>query len=121
MGKTRKGTRSYRKKASRAQKQKTRVSRRKRHTRSRKQKGGNAHIPDDRFPEGSVVSVRDADDYESPFFVTSLKEAEKELIAASDRPQDPYDAETPGDEPVAIENTPSPATAPPSLPPPPEV
>lgn len=120
---TRKGTRSYRKKSSRAaSKQKTRVAKRKqRKTRSRKQKGGNAHIPDDRFPEESIVSVRDADDKDSPFFLTSLKEAEKELIAASDRPQDPYDTDAPGDEPVPIENSPSQATAPPSLPPPPEV
>lgn len=70
-----------------------------RKTRIRKQKGGVAHIPDDRFPEGSVVSVRDADDPDSPFFVVGLKEAEKDLIAASDRPADPYDEPTPGDEP----------------------
>jgi hypothetical protein len=119
---TRKGTRSYRKKSSRAaSKQKTRVALRKRKTRVRKQKGGNAHIPEDRFPEESIVSVRDANDKDSPFFVTSLKEAEKELIAASDRPQDPYDTDAPGDEPVPIENSPTTATAPPSLPPPPEV
>lgn len=57
----------------------------------RKQRGGAAHIPDDRFPHKSIVSVRDADDYESPFFTMQLEEAEKDFIAASDRPQDPYD------------------------------
>lgn len=87
-------------------KQKTRVARGKqRKTRARKQKGGAAHIPDDRFPEGSIVSVRDAADKDSPFFVTSLEDAEKELIAAADRPQDPYDTPTPGDEPSAPTNT----------------
>lgn len=114
VGRTRKGTRSYRKKATRGAKQKTRVAKRKqRKTRARKQKGGNAHIPEDRFPENSIVSVRDADDYESPFFVTSLKEAEKELIAASDRPQDPYDTDTPMEEPVPIETTGTPPPPPP--------
>jgi len=95
--KTRKGTRSYRKKASRVRKGKTRILRRK--TRVRKQKGGAAHIPDDRFPEGSVVTVRDADGDEGPFLAVSLEEAKKNLIAESDRPSDPYDTETPGDEP----------------------
>jgi hypothetical protein len=94
--KTRKGTRSYRKKASRAQK-KSRV--RKGKTRARKQRGGAAHIPDDRFPEGSVVVVRDADGDEGPFLYASLEDAKKELIAESDRPADPYDEQTPGDEP----------------------
>lgn len=70
-----------------------------RKTRVRKQKGGAAHIPDDRFPEGSVVTVRDADGDEGPFLAVSLKDAKEQLIAESDRPADPYDEETPGDEP----------------------
>ncbi len=94
--KTRKGTRSYRKKPSRIQK-KTRARRGK--TRARRQKGGAAHIPDDRAPPGSVVTVRDAAGDEGPFYAVSLEDAEKELIAASDRPVDPYDEQTPGDEP----------------------
>ncbi len=57
----------------------------------RKQRGGVAHIPDDRFPKHSIISVRDAKDDESPFFSMKLEEAEKDFIAASDRPQDPYD------------------------------
>jgi hypothetical protein len=78
----------------------TRIARRKGgKTRARKQKGGAAHIPDDRFPEESVVTVRDADGDEGPFLAVKLEEAEKDLIAASDRPADPYDAQTPGDEP----------------------
>jgi len=101
IAKTRKGTRSYRKKASRSTsvvaRKKTRIVKRK--TRVRKQRGGAAHIPDDRFPEGSVVTVRDADGDEGPFLAVSLEQAEKELIAESDRPQDPYDVQTPGDEP----------------------
>ena len=60
-------------------------------TRVRMQKGGEAHIPPEYFPEGSIVNVRDADDYESPFFVTDLATAERDLIAASERPADPYD------------------------------
>jgi len=97
--KTRKGTRSYKKKASRVQKKtRSRIARRGK-TRARKQRGGAAHIPDDRFPEGSVVTVRDADGDEGPFVAVSLEEAEKDLIAASDRPTDPYDEQTPGDEP----------------------
>ncbi len=97
IAKTRKGTRSYRKKASRSVPKKTRVARKK--TRGRKQRGGAALIPVDRFPEGSVVTVRDADGDEGPFLAVGLAEAEKELIAESDRPQDPYDEQTPGDEP----------------------
>lgn len=57
----------------------------------RKQMGGVAHIPPEYFPQGSIVNVRDAEDYESPFFVTDLGTAERDFIAASDRPQDPYD------------------------------
>jgi hypothetical protein len=97
--KTRKGTRSYRKKSSRVQKKTRSHLARRGKTRARKQRGGAAHIPDDRFPEGSVVTVRDADGDESPFYAVSLEDAEKELIAASDRPADPYDEQTPGDEP----------------------
>lgn len=96
--KTRRGTRSYRKKSTRARRASTRVVR-KRQTRARKQKGGAAHIPDDRFPEKSIVTVRDADGDEGPFLAVSLEDAEKELIAASERPADPYDEATPGDEP----------------------
>lgn len=59
--------------------------------RLRKQMGGVAHIPPEYFPQGSIVNVRDAEDYESPFFVTDLGTAERDFIAASDRPQDPYD------------------------------
>lgn len=99
IAKTRKGTRSYRKKTSRSVPKKTRVVRRKTRVRGRKQRGGAAHIPDDRFPEGSVVTVRDADGDEGPFLAVSLEQAEKDLIAESDRPQDPYDEQTPGDEP----------------------
>ncbi len=100
IAKTRKGTRSYRKKGSRSAsvpKKKTRVAKQK--TRVRRQRGGAAHIPDDRFPEGSVVTIRDADGDEGPLLAVGLAEAEKELIAESDRPQDPYDEQTPGDEP----------------------
>jgi hypothetical protein len=68
-------------------------------TRARRQRGGAAHIPDDRFPEDSVVTVRDADGDGGPFLAVSLKEAKEQLIAESDRPADPYDEETPGDEP----------------------
>ena len=57
----------------------------------RKQRGGAAHIPDDRFPPKSIVSVRDASDDESPFFTMDLEEAERDFIGAADRPQDPYD------------------------------
>lgn len=57
----------------------------------RTQKGGEAHIPPEYFPEGSIVNVRDADDYESPFFVTDLATAERDFIEASERPADPYD------------------------------
>ncbi len=46
-----------------------------------------------------MVTVRDADGDEGPFLAVGLAEAEKELIAESDRPQDPYDEQTPGDEP----------------------
>lgn len=96
--KTRKGTKSYRKKASRARK--SRVAKTKvRKTRARKQKGGAAHIPDDRYPEGSVVIVQDADGDGGGPVMASLDLAEKELIAASDRPADPYDEQAPGDEP----------------------
>jgi hypothetical protein len=95
--KTRKGTRSYRKKATRARRRQARKTR----VRGlRKQRGGVAHIPDDRFPEGSVVTVRDADGDEGPFLAVDLETAKKELFAESDRPQDPYDEDTPGDEPV---------------------
>ena len=59
--------------------------------RVRKQTGGEAHIPPAYFPPGSIVNVRDADDYESPFFVTDLGTAERDFIAASERPEDPYD------------------------------
>lgn len=62
-----------------------------RRLRMRKQNGGEAHIPPEYFPEGSIVNVRDADDYESPFFVTDLATAERDLIGASERPADPYD------------------------------
>jgi len=73
----------------------------------RKQKGGAAHLPDDRFPidednlsNETVVSVIPADaDGGGPVFA-GLKVTEKELIAAAERPQDPYDEQTPGDEPV---------------------
>lgn len=91
--KTRRGTKSYRKKTSNARR------RLRGRTRVRKQKGGAAHIPDDRFPLGSVVTVRDADGDDGPFLAVSLKDAKNELIAESDRPQDPYDEQTPGDEP----------------------
>jgi hypothetical protein len=72
----------------------------------RKQRGGAAHLPDDRFPideenlsNKTVVSVIPADaDGGGPVFA-DLKVAENELIAASDRPEDPYDEPTPGDEP----------------------
>lgn len=57
----------------------------------RLQKGGEAHIPPEYFPAGSIINVRDADDYESPFFVTDLATAEREFIGASERPADPYD------------------------------
>lgn len=57
----------------------------------RTQKGGEAHIPPEYFPAGSIINVRDADDYESPFFVTDLATAEREFIGASERPADPYD------------------------------
>lgn len=57
----------------------------------RLQKGGEAHIPPEYFPVGSIINVRDADDYESPFFVTDLATAEREFIGASERPADPYD------------------------------
>ena len=91
--KTRRGTRSYRKKSTRANR------RRLRKTRVRKQRGGAAHIPDDRYPEGSVVIVQDADGDGGGPVMASLDVAKKELIAASERPEDPYDADTPGDEP----------------------
>lgn len=71
---------------------KTRRLRKLRSTRKiRTQKGGEAHIPPEYFPEGSIVNVRDADDYESPFFVTDLATAERDFIGASERPTDPYD------------------------------
>lgn len=58
-------------------KRRSRVTRR-RVTR-RKQKGGS--VPSDRFPKGSVVSVRL--DNESPFVSMSLEDAEKDFIAAA--------------------------------------
>lgn len=91
--KTRKGTRSYRKKATRARRK---VAKK---TRARKQRGGAAHIPDDRYPEGSVVIVGDSEGDGGGYVMTDLETAKKELIAASDRPEDPYDQDTPGDEP----------------------
>ena len=45
----------------------------------RKQKGGS--VPSDRFPRGSIVSVRL--DNESPFVSMSLEDAEKDFIAAA--------------------------------------
>ncbi len=97
--KTRKGTRSYRKKATRARRRQARK------TRVRKLRGGAAHIPDDRFPvdvekkEVTVVDVIDADGDGAGPVAVDLEVAKKELIAASDRPADPYDVDTPGDEP----------------------
>jgi hypothetical protein len=58
-------------------KRRSRVTRR-RVTR-RKQKGGS--VPSDRFPRGSIVSVRL--DNESPFVSMSLEDAEKDFIAAA--------------------------------------
>jgi len=58
-------------------KRRSRVTRR-RVTR-RKQKGGS--VPSDRFPKGSVVSVRL--DNESPFVSMSLEDAEKDFIASA--------------------------------------
>jgi hypothetical protein len=49
-------------------------------------KGGS--IPTAYFPEGGIVTVRDADDYESPFYTISREDAEDSLIAASDRSVD---------------------------------
>ena len=49
-------------------------------------KGGS--IPTAYFPEGGIVTVRDADDYESPFYTISREDAEDGLIAASDRSVD---------------------------------
>jgi hypothetical protein len=52
----------------------------------KRQTGG--AIPTDRYPQDSIVAVRDADDYESPFYMISREDAEDGLIAASDRSTD---------------------------------
>jgi hypothetical protein len=52
----------------------------------KRQTGG--AIPTAYYPEGGVVTVRDADDYESPFYTISREDAEEGLIAASDRSVD---------------------------------
>jgi hypothetical protein len=51
----------------------------KRRATRRSQKGGS--VPSDRFPRGSIVSVR-LDD-ESPFVSMMLEDAEKDFIAAA--------------------------------------
>ena len=71
---------------------KSRATQRRRRTlrRIHRQRGGMAQVPDYYFPPKSIVSVRDADDEESPFFSMQLEDAERDFIAAADRPQDPY-------------------------------
>ena len=62
-------------------KRKSQTKRRGRRQRNRRrtQKGGS--VPSDRFPKGSIVSVRL--DNESPFVSMTLEDAEKDFIAAA--------------------------------------